>query len=280
MSGRVSFRLISYDLKKGAIIGTVSDDGNQVVVSPDGLRVMYQRTLSEQDSELWVSDIDGGNPVKLASVDQLVTGEWSPDGSQVSFSKNRPNGSAALVVGVDGRGLRQFAELESPVVWMVWPAKDVLYLSTFAGGYGPWLSRADGSSPEQVVEGCCVVQDYDPGGKYLFGARWVGEGAGLYAVSLSDRRCLSLKPGVETLFVRAGRDGKSILYLVPGRSEMIVYRHPFRDGKLIGEAEVAARLPFTFPLEDYGTAYDFSRDLSHLVYSEIHGQSNIYRLRR
>ncbi len=38
-----------------------------------------------QNTELWVSDIDGNNRTKLASSTRLGTGDWSPDSSQLDY---------------------------------------------------------------------------------------------------------------------------------------------------------------------------------------------------
>jgi len=56
------------------------------------------------------------------------------------------------------------------------------------------------------------------------------------------------------------------------------YRQAWRDGKIIGKPEVALKLPFAFPLFYHGNAYDFSRDLSTIVYVRPGGQADLYLL--
>lgn len=52
-----------------------------------------------------------------------------------------------------------------------------------------------------------------------------------------------------------------------------------KDGKTIGAPGVALKLPFTFPLRNAGgTAYDFSRDLSTIVYVRPGGHADLYLL--
>jgi hypothetical protein len=46
-----------------------------------------------------------------------------------------------------------------------------------------------------------------------------------------------------------------------------------RSGPLLTEA-----LPFAFPLVSGGNAYDFSRDLSTVVYARPGGQADLYLL--
>ena len=47
-------------------------------ISPDGKRVMYITFPTAQTNELWVSDIDGGNKVKIATGDSLGTRLGAP----------------------------------------------------------------------------------------------------------------------------------------------------------------------------------------------------------
>jgi hypothetical protein len=74
------------------------------------------------------------------------------------------------------------------------------------------------------------------------------------------------------------RDGKSFLYAGASRGEVYIYRQGWKDGKLIGTAQVALTVPFAFPLWDQGRAYDFSRDLSTIVYARPGGHADLYLL--
>ena len=124
-----------------------------------------------------------------------------------------------------------------------------------------------------------MVLDVDPRGQYLLGAVVWGEKTGIYEVSISDRKCISLLPGVVTSGVSIARDGKSFLYAVASRGEVTIYRQPWKDGKPIGAPQVAMKLPFRFPLDYAGlSAYDFSRDLSTIVYARPGGQAELYLL--
>jgi hypothetical protein len=73
-------------------------------------------------------------------------------------------------------------------------------------------------------------------------------------------------------------DGKSFLYAVASREEMTIYRQHWRDGKLTGPVQVALKLPFAFSLNFSGNGYDFTRDLSSIVYSRPGGQHDLYFL--
>jgi hypothetical protein len=63
---------------------------------------------------------------------------------------------------------------------------------------------------------------------------------------------------------------------VTGRQEMTIYKMPWKDGKVTGDKQVALKLPFSFPMNADGNAYDFSRDLSHVAYVKPGGHADLY----
>ncbi len=67
VSGYSSGRLTAYDVKTGATNDIVSERASSPVVSPDGRRVMFVSSAKPGDNELWVSDVDGRNQLKLTS---------------------------------------------------------------------------------------------------------------------------------------------------------------------------------------------------------------------
>jgi hypothetical protein len=73
-------------------------------------------------------------------------------------------------------------------------------------------------------------------------------------------------------------DGKSFLYAIPSQHDVTIYRQKWQAGKLIGERQVALKLPFTFPLIAGGNAYDFTRDLSTVAYARPSGHADLYLL--
>ena len=84
--------------------------------------------------------------------------------------------------------------------------------------------------------------------------------------------------GVESFGSFFARDGKSLLYAAPSRREVTIYRQPWQDGKLVGQTQVALKLPFSFPLSSGCNAYDFARDLSTVVYARPGGHADLYLL--
>jgi hypothetical protein len=68
------------------------------------------------------------------------------------------------------------------------------------------------------------------------------------------------------------------MYAVASRGEVTIYRHKWNVGKLNGSRQVALKVPFAFPLLYSGNAYDFSRDLSTVVYARPGGHADLYFL--
>ena len=261
----------------------IAEDATGPSISPDGKRVMYVTFPSTHGSQLWVSDLDGGNKFKIATGEGLWTGSWAPDNFHVTFSESGASAEAkAYIVGTDGSGLRQLPPMGGIADNPVWsPDQKSLYVSVEEKATSiptVWKWTMNGSNPEKIVENCTLISDIDPGGEYLLGFGRYGEKTGIYDVSTSDRTCISLLPGVATFGAIFARDGKSFLYAVASRAEITIYRQPWKDGKTIGTPQVALKLPFAFPMNYGGSAYDFSRDLSTIVYARPGGHADLYLL--
>jgi serine/threonine protein kinase len=291
VNGKSSGFLTVYDVHSKKSTDIVSEDATQPSISPDGKRVMYVTFPAEQKSELWTSDIDGGNRKKIATGISLSTSNWAPDNFHLFFSEGGGGASTdgkAYVIGTDGSGLRQVPSMEgSPgsapgsAVWS--HDQKTVYISaaepTAEVLFSLWKWKVDDSSTVKLSDKCGVVMDEDPSEKYLLGISLWGDRTGIYEVSLSERKCILLVPGVVTQVVKLARDGKSFLYAVVSSGEVRIYRQAWRDGKLIGSPEVALKLPFAFPVAYLtGNPYDFSNDLSTIVYGRPGGHADLYLL--
>jgi sugar lactone lactonase YvrE len=199
----------------------------------------------------------------------------------VSFFDNTGRGGIAYVVGADGVGLRSIGEFEEPIDWIVWSADGKsLYVSTWKNRAerALWKASADGSSVERFLDNACTVTDASADGQYLLGTLLWGDGAGIYQISLRDKKLVPLLPGVATLPIRFAPDGKSFLYADFSRAGVTLYRQAWRNGKLIGQPKTALRLPFGFNVLNGGNAFDFARDLSEVVHGRGVGQADVYLL--
>jgi hypothetical protein len=144
-----------------------------------------------------------------------------------------------------------------------------------------WKVAADGSRVEKVTDTCGAVWDSSSDGRYLLSSLNQGteKTTGISEFSLADGKCISLDPDLNTLVVHFSQDDKAILYFTPGRGESAIYRQPWHDGKVTGPAVPAVKLPFSFRVDYSGNAYDFSKDLSTVVYARPSGQADLYLLK-
>jgi serine/threonine protein kinase len=283
VSGKGAGFLSAYHVHSRESTEIVSD-ATQPIISPDGKRMMYVTRRAPQRTELWASDIDGGNKVRIATGENLGTGTWAPDSSQLSFSEVKTGvGGKAYIVGADGRGLRELPLTFDFIMYSVLsPDQKTIYVTGQEKGSQVstvWSVNTDGSDPEKLVDNCGVVTDVDAGGQYLLGVVWFGEKSGIYEVPTSNKKCIPLLPGVETLYATIARDGKSFFYAVASRRETSIFRQLWKNGKTIGAPQLALKVLFTFPAfyADHG-AYSISRDLSTIVYARPGGHADLYLL--
>ncbi len=275
------FLTVSHPNSRQSVDITTSENDYQPVISLDGKRVMYIKFLGPEQTELWMSDLDGANKTKLAASGNLGVGSWMPDGSKVSFLDQTGEATKGFVVGTDGRGLHAIEKVEGSVWWVTWSADGkAIYLTSEINGQGPsvWKANADGSNPKLFAQDCAYVPDSSLDGNYLIGFIFAGEKVGIYEISTHDRKCTALIPGVVTFGLLFARDGKSFIYAVGSKGSVVFYRQGWRDGQLVGKPVVALKVPFAFRLYYNGNAFDFSRDLSSIVYSRTGGEADFYLL--
>ncbi len=280
VNGKSSGYLTVYHPQTQQSLDIVSDDATQPMISPDGKRLMYVKLLADDKEELWVSNIDGKNQLKLYSGSSMGTLGWSPDSSHLSFG-DRPGGTSnSYIVGVDGLDLRHIEGISDSIFGAVWSRDSKsLYLSgSAATRHRIWSANSDGSGTRIFLENGCEVAGASQDGKYLLGYLTNGDDAGIYEVSIAEKKRIPLLSGTVTYGVWFAPDGKSFLYAVQSEGEVSIYRQGWRDGQLVGKPQVALKIPFAFRFLYGGNAYDFSHDLSSLVYSRPGGEADLYLL--
>lgn len=280
VSGKTTGGFLAYDVKNNRTTEIVAEETSQPVISPDQKRIMYLKLVQSGGRELWISDLDGKNTIKLASgKGDLNTGDWSPDGSRVCFYDELNKG---FIINSDGQGLRPIDRIDGELGWLVW-SKDgkTLYISVETNGIATkiWKADANGSNLQEMTDHAINPSDSSSDGKYLVGLIPFGPETGVYVFSLKDKKRIPISTGEPTYFVHFSKDGKSILYPIAGRGEILFYRQKWSDGRLIGKPEITLKVPFAFPLYRLGNTFDFTRDLSTIVYSRPGGQNDLYLLK-
>jgi serine/threonine protein kinase/Tol biopolymer transport system component len=283
VNGKSSGFLTAYNTRTKQVTDIAAENATQPAISPDGKKVAYITIPARDRNEVWVADIDGSNKTKLASGESMATGMWSADSARVGFITERAGAPDKLYfVGVDGSGQQALSWSGGTVqnVLMSLDGKTV-YMNSFEKTVNAaTISResSEGSTPEKVSDTCGFAFQVAPGGKYLFTVLGGAGKVGIFQLSLTDGKCTALVPGVVTFGVVSGKDGKSFTYAIPSQQDVTIYRQGWEDGKLVGKPQVALKVPFAFPLVSGGNAYDFSSDLSTIIYARAGGHADIYLL--
>lgn len=280
VSGKQSGSLIAYNVAKQS--ANELDQGviSQPIVSHDGKRVMYIQFNDQASDELWISDLDGNHKTRVASFPKMGTGDWSFDGNWVGFEVAGGQKGKGFVASTDGRRVIQLPETEYPIQNISWGIDNKsVFVSTASstGGIEVWQTTIDAAPLKKIVEGF-YNSDITRDGKYLMGGVVSGDKVGIYQLSMADKRLTNLLPDVATFTVRVSVDGKFLLYAVPGETNVNIYRVQWQDGKIMGQPEIALTVPFSFASNYRGNAYDFSRDLSTIVYAKPTAQMDLYQL--
>jgi serine/threonine protein kinase/Tol biopolymer transport system component len=284
VNGKSSGSLAAYSSQTKESTDIVSEEATQPIISRDGKHVMYITLPVPQRTELWVADTDGRNKLKLATGESLSTGTWASDNFHLSFWEQGPGDmdDKGYIVGSDGSGLRQLPRAGGTVLNLVWsPDQKSVYVNGQQKGETVptvWKWSVDSSNLEKVVKDCGLVLDADPSGQYLLGVIQSGERIGIYEVSLAEKKCTRLLPGTVTSNPTFARDDKSFFYAIASRGEVTIYRQTWKEGKTIGAPQVALKVPFAFSQTYNGNAYDFSRDLSTIIYARPGGHADLYLL--
>jgi len=282
VNGKSTGYLTAYNTKTKVSVDIAGENATQPAISHDGKKLMYVTQPSKDRSEVWVVDVDGGNRTKLAQGAALGTASWAPDDEHlVFFGEEEGKGTKFFVAKPDGSGMKTYTAPETlTIVSILWSTdKKSLFLSAAERGsreVSIWRESVEGSTPEKIMEDCGLAFDAAADGKYLLS--WVSnpEKRGIYAMGTADHSCTKLVPEVTTFGINGEKDGKSFLYAVPGRKDVTIYRQKWENGKAVGQPQVALTLPFAFPLTTGGNAYDFSRDLTTVVYARPGGHADLY----
>ncbi len=284
IGGKAAGFLTAYNTRTKQSIDLADDASTQPAISPDGKHLIYIVTLGPHSSELWLSDIDGKNKTKIASGESIATGVWSHDGSQFTFMQPLGGTVHLYVAGADGNNIRQipWSGLYVGTFYFSRDGKS-FYVSSMKSAEAPaqnWQINLDGSNARALTEGCGFETDESADGKYLLAIDQRGTSQGIYEISLPDNKCTKLTSDAITYNVFFAPDNKSLLYATVTRGSATIYRQPWSDGKFTGPAQVAFKVPFAFSIGYGGNAYDFSQDLSTIVYARPGGQQDLYSVSR
>ncbi|MGB8321767.1 MAG: protein kinase [Candidatus Acidiferrum sp.] len=285
VNGKTTGALTSYNFRTKQAGDLITEDATQPEISPDGRRVVYVTTPEINHTELWLSDIDGGNRTKITSGGpDLESLNWSPDSSSFLYGTTVDNRYELFGVRTDGTHLAKYSRPGDPTVfigWVAWvPDSKSFYYSTYSlPGFKPdKIWKADASSTVPVGPACASVSDISRDSRFFLAIELWGDKYGIYQYSIADKKCTLLVPDVDTFIARFAPDNRSFVYTANSGGRTILYRQLWKDGNLVGPPKPILTFPFALR-EDYsGNAYDISTDLSTVIYARPGGHDDLYFL--
>jgi eukaryotic-like serine/threonine-protein kinase len=165
--------------RTGRRFGSLGDPASygQIVLSPDGRRVVAEIADADGRYDLWTLDVARGVPTRLTSGPANDKDPvWSPDSREIIFSSDARGDQDLLRKGVQGleppaplpRGIGQMAGERYISKEWVREGNTLLYL-TLGAERVLWAASLDGSQPpEAILKGSAVDQPHvSPDGRWL-----------------------------------------------------------------------------------------------------------------
>ncbi len=148
---------------------TFSGDIIDVALSPDGQQLAYVTGQGGQAQELFVRDVEGGQPIRIHESESFFCcPQWSPDGSQLLFHDGpRGRGAGVIVPRLGGTQRRMFTDViaiwspDGSTILSWWPQAQTLWRTDAVTG--DTLSSIPISGPHDWVSGV----DWSPDGERL-----------------------------------------------------------------------------------------------------------------
>lgn len=96
--------------------------GSRPIWSPDGRRIAFMNLVEENNVDIFVLDVDGGERVNVtndAARDMWPT--WSPDGTRIAFVSQRDNPQGEIyMVNADGSDLQRLTDNDLTEAMLAW----------------------------------------------------------------------------------------------------------------------------------------------------------------
>jgi dipeptidyl aminopeptidase/acylaminoacyl peptidase len=139
--------------------------------------------------QIWVSNVDGSDPMQLSHTDSAGTPRWSPDGGSIVFDAPTDEGSGIYMIAADGRGGARLV-VQGQVPSFSRDGRYVYFASDRSGDLQVWKVPLNGGQPQQVTRrgGFAALEGSDG---YLYYTKQPGNNPEIcrVAVSGSDENC-------------------------------------------------------------------------------------------
>jgi TolB protein len=176
--------------------GRLANDRNPLW-SPDGSRIVFDRSTSGGNQDLYAVDLDGSNLVRLTSEPSDESQpEWSPDGRRIAFTSDRDGTPEVNVAEADGSTTTRLTVSagSSDPTW----APDGLRVVLVAVGVGLALVDLRAATVQPIAtEDTDAHPRWSPAGDLVAFVRGSGRRAGIFTITPERRRLHRVTRGLE-----------------------------------------------------------------------------------
>lgn len=198
-------------------------------ISPDKAKLVFTRSFSGTN-EVWVSNVDGNNLVKLTSLDGPAAGSprWSPDGRWIAFDVDWYKRGKVFIVSANGGPNREIApDADGQNLVPNWSrdSKWLYFASDRSGDWQVWKAPLDRGKPEQVTHQGGFAASESPDGAYVYYSKHRYPHPGIWRISVSGGSEEIVSPLVRPMtwadwsltvggiyFIGADKDGEATLH--------------------------------------------------------------------
>lgn len=176
-------------VKARTLVSSSGGKSGGAQISHDGTKLVFQSDRSGE-SDIWISDRDGQNPVRITVLGTASAPSWSPDDKEIAFeARVRPEAAADGIYLVKSSGgepwplVHDTSSSRAPR-WSN-DGKWIYFGSDRSGEWQIWKVGAWGGSPAQVTYTGGLAAEESLDGKSLFYVKQRGESLELWRIAVA-----------------------------------------------------------------------------------------------
>jgi Tol biopolymer transport system component/DNA-binding winged helix-turn-helix (wHTH) protein len=190
-------------------------------ISPDGKRLAFMSDRSGS-MEIWVSGVDGSNPVQLSALGKAGTPRWSPDSKWIAFDSDARGRGAIYLVNVEGGEPRVLVQgdFENRVPSWSRDGKWIYFASDRNQGWQVWKVPVDGGPHVQITGGGGFAAWESDDGQYLLYAKTATNDPSIWKVNVAGGQETMLSPAIVPRMWATWMPTKNGIYFIPQSQEI------------------------------------------------------------